>query len=98
MSEIKNKILNGLELTSEDFFSISLGEVEDVEIIEYIIEEQFRWSILKRVILEVDNDRFFEVHYYAAATERQEDEFFEQIAIEVEKKEVKVHTWVPKEE
>ena len=31
MSEIKNKILNGLELTSEDFFSISLGEVEDVE-------------------------------------------------------------------
>lgn len=97
MSEIKNKILNGLELTSEDFFSILWGEVDDVEVVESIIEEQHRWSVLKRVILKTD-ERFFEVYYYSGATECQEDEFLEQPAEEVEKKEIKTYIWVPKEE
>lgn len=97
MSEIKNKILNGIELTSEDFFSILWGEVEDVKVVESIIEEEHRWSVLKKVIFKTD-ERFFEVYYYAGATEYQEDEFFEQSAVEVEKKEIKTYIWVPKEE
>lgn len=97
MSEIKSKILNGIELTSEDFFSILWGEVEDVKVVESIIEEEHRWSVLKKVILKID-ERFFEVYYYSGATEYQEDEFFEQPAVEVEKKEIKTYIWVPKEE
>ena len=96
MSEIKDKILKGLELTDEDFFKILWGEVEDVKIVESIIEKQYNWSILKKAILQVD-DRFFRVYYYSLATEFQENEFFNQYATEVEKKEVTIYTWIPKE-
>ena len=96
MSEIKNKILNGIELTSEDFFSILWGEVEDVEVVESIIEEEQRWSVLKKVIFKTD-ERFFRVYCDSGATEYQEDEFFEQSAVEVEKKEIKTYIWIPKE-
>ena len=96
MSEIKDKILKGLELTDEDFFKILWGEVEDVKIVESIIEKEYNWSILKKAILKVD-DRFFRVYYYSLATEFQENEFFNQYATEVEKKEVTIYTWVPKE-
>lgn len=97
MSEIKDKILKRLELTDEDFFKILWGEVEDVKIIESIIEKQYNWSILKKAILKVD-DRFFRVYYYSLATEFQENEFFNQYATEVEKKEITIYTWVPKED
>ena len=96
MSEIKDKILKRLELTDEDFFKILWGEVEDVKIVESIIEKQYNWSLLKKAILQVD-DRFFRVYYYSLATEFQENEFFNQYATEVEKKEVTIYTWVPKE-
>ena len=96
MSEIKDKILKRLELTDEDFFKILWGEVEDVKIVESIIEKQYNWSILKKAILKVD-DRFFRVYYYSLATEFQENEFFNQYATEVEKKEVTIYTWIPKE-
>ena len=96
MSEIKTKILKGLELTDEDFFKVLCDEVEDVKVVESIIEEEHMWSVLKKVILQVDN-RFFEIHYYSDATAYQEDEFFSQSATEVEKKEVITHIWVPKE-
>lgn len=96
MSEIKDKILKGLELTDGDFFKILWGEVEDVKIVESIIEKQYNWSILKKAILQVD-DRFFRVYYYSLATEFQENEFFNQYATEVEKKEVTIYTWIPKE-
>lgn len=96
MSEIKDKILKGLELTDEDFFKILWGEVEDVKIVESIIEKQYNWSILKKAILQVD-DRFFRVYYYSLVTEFQENEFFNQYATEVEKKEVTIYTWIPKE-
>ena len=96
MSKIKDKILKRLELTDEDFFKILWGEVEDVKIIESIIEKQYNWSILKKAILKVD-DRFFRVYYYSLATEFQENEFFNQYATEVEKKEITIYTWVPKE-
>lgn len=96
MSEIKDKILKRLELTDEDFFKILWGEVEDVKIVESIIEKQYNWSILKKAILQVD-DRFFRVYYYSLATEFQENEFFNQYATEVEKKEVTIYTWIPKE-
>lgn len=97
MSEIKNKILNGIKLTSEDFFSILWGEVEDIKVVESIIEEEQRWSVLKKVIFKTD-ERFFRVYCDSGATEYQEDEFFEQSAVEVEKKEIKTYIWVPKEE
>lgn len=97
MSEIKDKILKRLELTDEDFFKILWGEVEDVKIVESIIEKQYNWSILKKAILKVD-DRFFRVYYYSLATEFQENEFFNQYATEVEKKEITIYTWVPKED
>lgn len=96
MSEIKDKILKRLELTDEDFFKILWGEVEDVKIVETIIEKQYNWSILKKAILKVD-DRFFRIYYYSLATEFQENEFFNQYATEVEKKEITTHIWVPKE-
>ena len=96
MSEIKDKILKRLELTDEDFFKILWGEIEDVKIVESIIEKQYNWSILKKAILQVD-DRFFRVYYYSLVTEFQENEFFNQYATEVEKKEVTTHIWVPKE-
>ena len=90
MSEIKDKILKRLELTDEDFFKILWGEVEDVKIVESIIEKQYNWSILKKAILKVD-DRFFRIYYYSLATEFQENEFFNQYATEVEKKEITTH-------
>ena len=96
MSEIKDKILKRLELTDEDFFKILWGEIEDVKIVESIIEKQYNWSILKKAILQVD-DRFFRVYYYSLVTEFQENEFFNQYATEVEKKEITTHIWVPKE-
>lgn len=96
MSEVKDKILKGLELTDEDFFKVLWGEIEDVKIVESIIEKQYNWSILKKAILQAD-DRFFRVYYYSLATEFQENEFFNQYATEVEKKEVTIYTWVPKE-
>lgn len=89
MSEIKNKILNDFELTSEDFVSILWGGVEDVEVVESILIEERR-SVIKRVILKID-ERFFEIYYYPSTIERQEDEFFEQPATEVKKKEFTIY-------
>ena len=93
---MQDNIVYKLELTDEDFFKILWGEIEDVKIVESIIEKQYNWSILKKAILQVD-DRFFRVYYYSLVTEFQENEFFNQYATEVEKKEITTHIWVPKE-
>ena len=55
---IVEKIFNKIELEQEEIRDIIYGEVNGVEIVESIIEEQHRWSVLKRVIFKIEN-RFF---------------------------------------
>lgn len=88
---IIDKILSGKELTEDEVNEIVFG-IADIEIVDKIIEERHRWTILETIVFKI-YERYFQIYYYSAATEYQADEFPEQIAMEVEKIPVTKYVW-----
>lgn len=64
------------------------------------ILESRRWSLEVASIVQTEDGKFYEVYWDQAATELQENEFWEQEATEVEKitKLVEVTDWFPVED
>lgn len=91
---LKNKILNGAELTSNEVYDIIMEDT-GIEVIEAIFTSETRWSICEEVIIKV-GDRYFSLGYYRGKTESQENEYYNQIAEEVEQKEIVITKWVQK--
>lgn len=91
---LKNKILNGVELTSNEVYDIIMEDT-GIEVIEAIFTSETRWSICEKVIIKI-GDRHFSLGYYRGKTENQEDEYYSQIAGEVEQKEIVITKWVQK--
>lgn len=92
---LKNKILNGVELTSNEVYDIIMEDT-GIEVIEAIFTSETRWSICEKVIIKID-DRHFSLGYNRGKTENQENEYYSQIAEEVEQKEIVITKWVQKE-
>lgn len=94
LTELKNKILCGEELSPLEIKHIYYSN--NIPIIDEEMLEETRWYITYKFILDVDG-RFFSIYFYKSKSECGEDEAFEQIAEEVEKKEIVTHQWVKKE-
>lgn len=93
---MKNKILTGKELTSEEISQLVWGDTDnDITQIDSVVIDEGRWDITKEVIFRI-NGRYFSIYYLRGKTEMQEDYFPEQIAEEVEQIEVTVIRWIPK--
>lgn len=93
-TEIKNKILRGEKLSPFEIKHIYYSN--NTPIVDEEIYEETRRYIAYRFILDVDG-RFFSIYFYKSKSEYSEDEAFEQIAEEVEKKETITYQWIKKE-
>ena len=93
-TELKNKILRSEELSPFEIRHIYHSD--NIPIIDEEMCEETRWHIVYRFILDVDG-RFFSIYFYKSKSEDGEDEALEQIAEEVEKKEIVTHQWIKKE-
>lgn len=78
---LKQKLLNNEELTSEEVEKLVLEYEYDL-----IEGEDRRWSRTNETIIEIDG-RYFSVEWEKGLTEYQENEYYSQVAVEVEKKE-----------
>lgn len=93
---MKDKILNGKELTSKEVCQLAWGDTDnDIAQIDSIVIDEGRWDVTEQVIFRI-NGRYFSIYYLRGKTEMQEDYFPEQIAEEVEQTEIKVIRWIPK--
>ena len=99
MNIVVSKILNKEELTSEEVGQIINYGYDDIEVVEEIEGEDRRWSRTNKVIIAIDN-QYFSLTYEHGLTEYQDDGYYSQIAVEVEKKEVVTKTivWEEKSE
>ncbi len=96
--ELEEKLLNNIQLTETDIHGIIRGDFyPEIEIIEDNIYSHGRWTVTHEVVFQMGN-KFFGIHYYAAATEYQESDYPEQIALRLEKKEVTIEQYVPLED
>ena len=96
---LREKILNGEELTYDEVQCIVWEDIEDEEEIitkTTINGDDNRWDRFVFTILEVDN-RYFQLYHLQGLTEYQENTYEAQIALEVEPIEVVVTEWKPKE-
>lgn len=89
--ELKNKIVNGEELSADEVQYIYYGEVFPQ--VDYIGDDEGRWYRYITVVYEI-NDSYYSIYYYKGLTEYQEDEFESQVADEVEKRPVTAYEWV----
>lgn len=89
--ELKNKIVNGEELSADEVQYIYYGEVFPQ--VDYIGGDEERWYRYITVVYEI-NDSYYSIYYYKGLTEYQEDEFESQVADEVEKRPVTAYEWV----
>ena len=99
MNIVASKILNKEELTSEEVGQIINYGYDDIEVVEEIEGKDRRWSRTNKVIIAIGN-QYFSLTYEHGLTEYQDDEYYSQIAVEVEKKEVVTKTivWEEKSE
>lgn len=110
MSELLNKILTHQQLTEEEVRSIcrpgSWDTVIEIDFRYHILDEFYdgvkrRWTIPVKVIFSVfdayGSERCFSLEYDEALTELQEDFFYEQVAVEVERKYITTQVWVRKQ-
>lgn len=96
--KLKEKLLNNIQLTEVETHGIIRGDFyPEIEIIEDNIYSHGRWTVTHEVVFQMAN-KFFGIHYYAAATEYQESDYPEQIALRLEKKEVTIEQYVPLED
>lgn len=89
--ELKNKIVNGEELSADEVQYIYYGEVFPQ--VDYIGGDEGRWNRYITVVYEI-NYSYYSIYYYKGLTEYQEDEFESQVADEVEKRPVTTYEWV----
>lgn len=93
---IKEKILNGIMLTEQEVRSIYYEE-EGINIFDKIYVEKRRWHDIVMLILVIE-ERYFSILVHKGATERQENEYPEQVTQEVVQKEVTRTEWVRKQQ
>ncbi|OFW61785.1 MAG: hypothetical protein A2Z35_06010 [Actinobacteria bacterium RBG_19FT_COMBO_36_27] len=79
MDNIIDKIKNGVELTSDEVEKT----IWSFDQVKTIVGESRRWSQSCEVILKIDG-KLYSVEYDKGLTENQENEYFPQIAVEVE--------------
>lgn len=89
--ELKNKIVNGEELSANEVQYIYYGEVFPQ--VDCIGGDEGRWYRYITVVYEI-NGSYYSIYYYKGLTEYQEDEFESQVADEVEKRLVTTYEWV----
>jgi hypothetical protein len=89
--ELKNKIVNGEELSADEVQCIYYGEVFPQ--VDHIGGDEGRWYRYITVVYEI-NDSYYSIYYYKGLTEYQEDKFESQVADEVEKRPVTTYEWV----
>ena len=89
--ELKNKIVNGEELSADEVQYIYYGEV--VPQVDRIGGYEERWYRYITVVYEI-NGSYYSIYYYKGLTEYQEDEFESQVADEVEKRPVTTYEWI----
>lgn len=78
----KEKILHGIKLSYEEVSGLIWEEYEDLAVEATISGGDTRWQRYINVVLKVD-DRFFMIYYMKGLTEFQDDDYDEQIAVEV---------------
>lgn len=93
MEEVKKKVLEGVELNSDEVRLI-IGE-EIFPIIDEDVGDSQRWVTYISKIFEIDG-RLFSVNYASGNTEMQENEYYPQIAHEMKKVIVITHDYVRK--
>lgn len=105
MSELLNKILTHQQLTEEEVESICRPESFEVDFSIKILDDSYsgiksRWHIPTRIVFSVfdanENERCFSLEYAEGLTEYQEDFFYEQVAVEVERKYITTQVWEKK--
>lgn len=94
---IIDKIIKGEELSDGDYSDVVYGYVEGVGVIHEEITDTGRWENFKYTVVEVDG-RFFATHWAEAATEMQEDNYYNKTFEEVYPKEVKTTIYVTEEQ
>lgn len=87
---------------------MTVRHLTEEEVKFYVFEEEVsrrlceshRWSLYVESIVQTEDGKFYRVYWDQAATELQENEFWEQEATEVEKitKLVEVTDWFPVED
>ena len=88
--ELKNKIVNGEELSADEVQYIYYGEVFPQ--VDRIGSDEGRWYRYITVVYEI-NASYYSIYYYKGLTEYQKDEFESQVADEVEKRPVTTYEW-----
>lgn len=87
---IRNKILNGEELTEQEVQNIVYenicGCVDEIE------GNKHRWYVEVDMIIQVDKN-YYCISYNRGATELQEDEFFPQVAMKMKRRIVSKYVW-----
>lgn len=89
--ELKNKIVNGEELSADEVQYIYYGEVFPQ--VDYIDGDEGRWKRYITVVYEI-NYSYYSIYYYKGLTECQENEFESQVANEVEKRPITTYEWI----
>ena len=96
--ELEEKLLNNIQLTETDIHGIIRGDFyPEIIIMEDNIYSSLRWSVAHEMVFQMGN-KFFGIHYYAAATEYQEPDYPEQFALRLKKKKVTIEQYVPLED
>jgi len=96
--KLKEKLLNNIQLTEIEVHGIIRGDFyPEIEIIEDNIYSHQRWTVAHEVVFQMENN-FFGIHYLAAATESQESDYPEQIAMRLKKKKITIEQYVPLED
>lgn len=81
LNDIETKILKGLEPLNEDEVYYYIKNAENVE---EVYRELNRWTITTDIYFDI-RGHYYKLSYDKAATENQENEYWSQFAIEVEK-------------
>ena len=88
----KEKILNGIKLSYEEVSGLIWEEYEDLPIQTTVEGDDTRWQRYIDVVIKVD-DRFFMLYYMQGLTEFQDNDYEEQVAVEVVPVQVMVTDW-----
>lgn len=92
---IVNKILAGEELSEKEVSWVIWEEPEGIKEVETNMEDKQRWVTGMERIISIE-DRLFSIYWNEANTESQENEYFSQVLIEMEKKLVTTTRYVVK--
>lgn len=90
IEELKNKIINGEKLSEEEVKNIVYEDL--FYQVDRVEGEDLRWTRRIDLIYEIDGN-YYRIYYYRRLTERQENDFWEQEAIKVEKKPITIYEW-----